>query len=88
MNLGDDTVSVLDTKTDTVMKTVVVGDEPLSGTFVGKKLYVNNSKSKNLSMIDTVAPGIVSFTSPLANGSYSEDTKIRIEALFNQYLSA
>lgn len=66
MNSGDDTVSILDTKTDTVIKTLTVGDEPISATLFGKKLYVNNSKSKNLSIIDTVVPPPATMTNDIS----------------------
>lgn len=87
MNLADDSVSVLDTKTDTVIKTLTVGDAPLSATLVGKKLYVNNSKSKSLSIIHTVAPILTKFTSSTPNGTYQEGGKISIQAVFDQALS-
>lgn len=86
MNAGEDTVSVLDTKTDVVHKTLTVGDAPLSATVVGKKIYVNNSKSKFLSFIQTTAPTLLKFTSTTPNGTYTEEKKLRIDAIFDQTL--
>lgn len=87
MNLADDSVSVLDTKTDVVIKTLTVGDAPLSATLLGKKVYVNNSQGKSLSIIYTTAPTLTKFTSSTSNGTYQEGGKISIQAVFDQAIS-
>jgi YVTN family beta-propeller protein len=54
-NSGDNTVSVVDTATNLVIKTVNVGNEP-NGVAVspdGMKAYVANSGSNDISVIDT-----------------------------------
>lgn len=58
----------------------------MSATLVGKKLYVNNSKSKFLSYLYTVAPTLLRFTSTAPNGTYTEEKKLRIDAVFDQPL--
>ena len=57
-NQSDDTVSVIDTFTDTVVKKIPVGREPL-GLVANpqpaiSEVYVANSRSDNVSVIDTV----------------------------------
>ncbi|MFN3804835.1 MAG: cytochrome D1 domain-containing protein [Pyrobaculum sp.] len=55
-NRGENTLSVIDTKTDEVIKTIVTGSGPsLSGmTPDGKKLYVSNRGGVDIAVVDTV----------------------------------
>ncbi len=53
-----DTVSVMNTKTDIVEKTIPVGPKPVSATAAGTKIYVNNSESTFISVIDTTTDTI------------------------------
>lgn len=85
-NTDDDSVSFFNTVSETVTKTLTVGDAPKSATVVGKKLYVNNTKSSSISFINTVSPSLSSITTAVANGTYSEATTIKIEAKFDQYI--
>ena len=54
-NQGDNSVSVIDTNTNTVIQTIAVGHRP-AGVVVsgnGKRVYISNPESKNISVIDT-----------------------------------
>jgi YVTN family beta-propeller protein len=60
-NGGDGTVSVIETKSNTVAATIKVGKRPwnMALTPDGKKLYVANGRSDNISVIDTVTQQVV-----------------------------
>lgn len=60
-NQQDDTVSVVDTTTDTVATTVNVGDTPFGAAVTpdGKKVYVANSDENTVSVIDTATNEVV-----------------------------
>jgi YVTN family beta-propeller protein len=60
-NLSSDSVSVIDTATNSVIDTIVVGDEPIGVTLSpdGSKAYVSNDKSNNISVIDTSTNTVV-----------------------------
>ena len=65
----NNTISVIDTATNTVIATVNVGTDP-SGVAVtpdGKKVYVANQDSNNVSVIDT-ATNTVTASIPVGNG--------------------
>ena len=54
-NQGDNSVSVINTETNNVIKTIDVGYRP-AGVVVsnnGKRVYVTNPESKDISVIDT-----------------------------------
>ncbi len=60
-NTGDDTVSVVDTATNTVVTTINVGNEP-GGTAVspdGNRVYVANRASNTISVIDTTTNTVI-----------------------------
>lgn len=60
-NLSDNTVSVIDLNTNTVIATIPVGLEPY-GVAVrpdGKEVYVANSESDNISVIDVLSNTVV-----------------------------
>jgi YVTN family beta-propeller protein len=68
-NRFDNTVSVIDTATKMVVATIPVGNNP-SGIAVspdGKRVYVANSGSNNVSMIDTTSCAVA--TVPVGNSS-------------------
>lgn len=88
LNTSDDSVSIINSQSDKVVKTMSVGDEPVSATIVGKILYVNNRAGKSLSKIHTTAPALVSFSSETPDGTYAEGSKIKISALFDQNLGS
>ncbi|MCI0619952.1 peptidoglycan DD-metalloendopeptidase family protein [Candidatus Wolfebacteria bacterium] len=54
-NRSEDTVSVIDTETNTVIKTIVVGDEPIGVAISpdNRSVYVANFHENTLSVIDT-----------------------------------
>jgi YVTN family beta-propeller protein len=55
-NSGSNNVSVIDTATNTVIKTIPVGAQPygVAVNLSGTKVYVTNQESANVSVIDTV----------------------------------
>jgi len=69
-NLGSNSVSVLDTATNTIVKTVSVGTSPggVAVTPDGAYVYVSNQGSNSVSVIDT-ASGKVVATIPVATPS-------------------
>ena len=54
VNRGSNSVSVIDTTSNTVTATISVGTGPEYVTLVGTDLYVSNRGSNNISVIDTV----------------------------------
>ncbi len=60
-NLGDNTVSVIDTETDSVITTVSVGSYPrgLAVTPDGSRAYVANSSDNTISVINTSSNSVV-----------------------------
>ncbi|RVW06371.1 YncE family protein [Rhodococcus spongiicola] len=56
-NMGDDTVSVIDTSTNTETTTIDVGNGPRAVAFTpdGTRAYVTNQNDNSVSVIDTVA---------------------------------
>lgn len=58
-NSGDNTVSVIDTVRNTVIKTIPVGIKPLFMTFSGRTLFVINNESNIVSAIDTSIDEVV-----------------------------
>ncbi len=52
-NYGSDTVSVIDSETDTVIATIPVGDTPFYFSVVNKKIYVGNTTDGTVSVIDS-----------------------------------
>jgi len=71
--IPSNTVSVIDTSTDTIIANIPVGTMPvgvsvnLSGTYV----YVTNVQSNNVSVIDTITNKVVA-TIPVGSAPYSE----------------
>ena len=61
-DLGNDTVSVIDTTTNKVVGSIRVGDEPLDIAYddpVNKRMYVTNSGDNTVSVIDTTTNKVV-----------------------------
>lgn len=58
-NGSDNTVSVIDSLTDSVVATTTVGTQPFASTLVGTKLYVNNAASNDVSVIDTATRSVI-----------------------------
>lgn len=60
-NRDDDTVSVIDTATDTVVSTIAVGDYPqgLAVTPDGARVFVANQTAGTVSVIDTVTRAVI-----------------------------
>ncbi|WP_203986125.1 beta-propeller fold lactonase family protein [Sphaerisporangium rufum] len=77
-NFGSDTVSVIDTATNTVIRTVAVGDGPWGVAFSpdGTRAYVTNSGSATVSVIETVAHTVVG-TIALPAGSAPHGVVVR-----------
>jgi YVTN family beta-propeller protein len=74
-NFSDDTVSVIDTASNTVIATVAVGSTP-SGVAItpdGAFAYVANAGSDNVSVIDTASNAA---TATLTVGSFPNDVAI------------
>ena len=71
-NRSDDTVSIIDTETNTVTGTVRVGDQPLVLAFdsVHHQIYVPNYASHNVSVISTANNTVIA-TVPVGNGPAS-----------------
>jgi YVTN family beta-propeller protein/VCBS repeat-containing protein len=75
VNYDSNTVSVIDTATNQVVKTIDVGSGPLSVTAVDttqrQRVYVSNSLSNTVSVIDPTTNTVVStITVPVQEGSY------------------
>jgi YVTN family beta-propeller protein len=66
-NLGSDTVSVVNTNTNTVIKTISVGSAPYRSIVVGNKLYVGNVASHDVSVIDTTTDTVIKTISSMGN---------------------
>jgi YVTN family beta-propeller protein len=60
-NYGNNTISVIDTLTDTVVATVAVGNDPVGVAVnpAGTRVYVTNRTSSNVSVIDTSTDTVV-----------------------------
>jgi YVTN family beta-propeller protein len=67
VNDKDGTVSVIDTTTGTIMKTIAVGKSPYASAISGNKLYVANRTDNTVSVLDT-ATGALTMT--IAVGRY------------------
>src|SRR5271170_2085904 len=65
-NVGDNTVSVINTATNTVSATIVVGTTPVGVAVTpdGNKVYITNLNDNNVSVINT-ATNTVSATIPV-----------------------
>ena len=92
-NQGSNTVSVIDTATDTVTSTVPVGSQPLGITVnpAGTKVYVANGESSDVSVID-MATNTVTATAPVGsspNGAaiIPDGTKLYVTNLGNNTVS-
>ncbi|WP_284234960.1 YVTN family beta-propeller repeat protein [Mycobacterium antarcticum] len=78
---NDDTVSVIDTVTNTVVDTITVGDLPLTVVVSpnGATAYVNNGQDTSVSVIDTVTNTVIDTINvgPVPNGvAVSPDSAI------------
>jgi YVTN family beta-propeller protein len=64
-------VSVIDTRTDTVVDTIPVGDNPIGvvGSPDGAKVYVVNNNDATMSVIDTKSNTVVATIEGLGNGA-------------------
>ena len=71
-NQNSDTVSVIDTATNTVVATIAVGDGPYAVAVdpAGTRAYVANLFSNNVSVIDTATNTVVA-TIPVGNSPYA-----------------
>jgi YVTN family beta-propeller protein len=73
---GDNSVSVIDTATNTVIATIPVGKSPIGVgvTPDGSKVYVANFQSNTVSVIDTVTNTVIATirvgVQPAANGVF------------------
>ena len=69
-NLGSDSVSVLDTRTNTAVATIPVGDGPsaIAITPDGTRAYVVNSNSDSVSVIDLATNSTVGAPIPVGDG--------------------
>lgn len=66
-NTGSNTVSVIDTTTNRVTKTISVGTNPRAPLVVGTDIYVNNYGSDDVSVIDTTTNTV---TATIAVGDF------------------
>ena len=84
-SLGN-SVSVIDTLTNTVLKTVAVEPGPTSSTVAGNRLYINSPESKKLSVLYTEKPSLYLLSSTSPNGKYGPGSTIDVRAVFDQPL--
>ncbi|QQS60705.1 hypothetical protein IPN41_01895 [Candidatus Falkowbacteria bacterium] len=89
----NNSITVIDGLTDTVVQHVTTGYKPFYGTIAGNKLYTSNNWSDDFTVIDTTTistelPNLVSFTTDSADGMYNENDTIEIQANFGQTLLA
>jgi len=68
-NLGSNTVSVIDTKTNTVIATIPVGSEPrgVAASPDGSRVYVTNRNSNNASVIAAASNSVIATIGGLGN---------------------
>ena len=83
-NVDDDTISVIDPATNTVIQTISVGNEPrdLASTPSGDRIYVPNRHSDDVSVISTATNTVsatiadASFDEPYAAAVTSDGTEV------------
>ena len=85
-NSKGNSVSVIDTVTNTVTKTIPVEAGPVFSLRVGNKLYVHSADAGKISVIYQDAPLLNSLSSTTANGKYGIGAKIDISMIFDQPL--
>ena len=68
---GSNTVSVVDTATNKIVNTIVVGHGPQGSSVVGTKLYINNNADNTVSVIDTLTNTV---TNTISAGSLPADS--------------
>lgn len=81
-------MTVIDTTTDAVVRTIPVEPGPASSTLVGNKLYINSPESSKISVLYLEAPLLSGILSGVQNGTYGAGAKIDINMVFDQPLMA
>ena len=73
---GSDTVSVIDTATNSVIDTISIGRHPRDVAFdsVNQRIYVVNAFSNTVSVIDTGTPPVITVTSPTSSSTIHDVT--------------
>jgi uncharacterized repeat protein (TIGR02059 family) len=86
-NITDDTVSVIDTITDTLEGTIIVSSGPYTSYPIGHKLYVGNVASGNISVINTDMNQVITTISTGApsNATYFTFTSIGNKLYVNNF---
>lgn len=84
LNSNDNTLSVIDTSTDNVVAVLPTGIHPVSSVQTDKYLYVINSQSNSITPINIDIPHLLEVNSSTNAGTYKEDDKINIFALFDK----
>lgn len=69
-NFVGNSISVIDTTTNSVVKTISVQPGPVSSTIIGNRLYINSPDSKSISVLYTSKPIFYGLTSQTPNGVY------------------
>src|SRR6476469_7242687 len=74
-NSASGSVSVIDTHTNVVVRTIAVGNRPISPILSadGSRLYITNSESDTVSVIDTAANAVIA---TIAVGSFPQGLAI------------
>jgi len=83
LNNQDNTVSMIDTNTDTVVKTLSTDISPSFVTVHTGKLYVLNAKSNSVNVFDISAPQLLEFNTLEASGTYGNNSTITLRAAFD-----
>jgi len=83
-NIGDSTVSVIDTSTDTVTATVPVGSQPLGVAIspTGSRVYITNIGNGTVSVLDTASNSVVATvtvgTTPVGIAAHPNGTRVYV----------
>ncbi len=93
-NGDSDTMSVIDSHSDTVIETIPVTDNPYYGAILNGKIYISSGSSGSIvSVIDTtqissLLPNLTSFSTSSSSGTYTTGQSIQIVANFGRTLQA
>ncbi len=92
-NLTSQTVSIINTVNNTVTDTIPMKVSPIFLAALGSRVYVSNNISNKISVIDSTSvpsqlPNLLSFSSSIANGTYTAGQQIPISAQFGRPLAS
>jgi YVTN family beta-propeller protein len=83
MNNEGNSISVIDTSTDDVVKTMSVGITPVFGVIDTGFLYSLDSKSNSVSTFNVKIPQLLEINTTAAAGKYTQNNSLTIKATFD-----